>query len=61
MLWPWTAFHMVHSMICVAALYLTLLTLGGTVAAVVVSFVFQMTYLITGQCFWSVTGMSVSG
>jgi len=42
---------MIHPIICVAVLYLTLLTAGGTPGSVVFSFIFQMGYLIVGYVF----------
>ena len=41
--------NVVHSAICVMAAWLLLLVMGGTLKSVIVSFVFNMTYLLVGK------------
>ncbi|GFR13924.1 lysophospholipid acyltransferase 5 [Trichonephila clavata] len=41
-------FDMIHSLICVLAMYLILATIGGTFISVIISFIFFMGYLLVG-------------
>ncbi|XP_037075411.1 lysophospholipid acyltransferase 5-like [Pollicipes pollicipes] len=54
------ALLVIHSIICVAVLYLTLLVAGGTLGSVVFSFIFQMGYLITGYVFSQTDGYDIN-
>uniref|UniRef100_A0A0P4W2L8 Lysophospholipid acyltransferase 5 n=1 Tax=Scylla olivacea TaxID=85551 RepID=A0A0P4W2L8_SCYOL len=40
--------NVVHSVICVLVAWLLLLVMGGTLLSVIISFIFQMTYLLVG-------------
>ncbi|KAK3863271.1 hypothetical protein Pcinc_030934 [Petrolisthes cinctipes] len=40
--------NVVHSAVCIMVAWLLLLFIGGTVASIIISFLFQMTYLLVG-------------
>ncbi|XP_037797486.1 lysophospholipid acyltransferase 5-like [Penaeus monodon] len=43
--------NVIHSAVCVLAAWLLLVVMGGTIKSVIISFLFQMTYLLMGYYF----------
>lgn len=41
--------NVVHSAVCVLVAWLLLMVIGGTLLSVIISFIFQMTYLLVGE------------
>ncbi|XP_063596631.1 lysophospholipid acyltransferase 5-like [Penaeus indicus] len=50
-IFPFQGQNVIHSAVCVLAAWLLLVVMGGTIKSVIISFLFQMTYLLMGYYF----------